>query len=111
MQNVESELMILFCGAKDKSRRDKLVSAETAAIAYYYDVLAEHMATTGLGLGDMKPIDMGPMQDAVRAINQECANQKRPYLFSGNIRSMKDLFPFAAEIAVPGIMQKAGATA
>lgn len=109
MRNMQDELTNLLNGVTDKSRRDKVVSAETTAIAYYYDVLAEYAATTGLGLGDMKPVDMAPMQDAVRAINQECANQKKPYLFSGNIRSMKDLFPFAAEIAMPGIMQKAGA--
>lgn len=111
MKNMRDELTGLFNGAKDRAARDKIVIAEQRAIQYYYDVLGEYAATEAIGNGPMKPISMESAQIAVRAINQECANQKKPYLFNGQIHAMRDLFMFAAEIAIPGVTQKAGVTA
>ncbi len=106
MADMRDQIKDLFHGAGSQPRRDKLVGAEQAAIAYCYDTLAEYAATEAVGAGKMQPVDDALMRDAVRAINQECADQKKPYLFKGNIRSMKDLFGFAADIAMPGLLQK-----
>lgn len=96
-KNVKKAFDGLFEGAADAKTAVGLARAEQAMIAYYFDVLKANVGKAFSG--DTERVPVKDMQDAVRAVNAACANQKAPYLFSGRIDNPADLFAFAKNFA------------
>lgn len=88
-------------GAKNDKEHAVLAAAEQAIISYYYDMLCAMMVRNIKATVKLELPDQAPMRKAVTELNRACANQKKPFLFGGQITSPMDLFTFASSIALP----------
>ncbi len=99
MTPVKDTIGTLIDAEKTKAGRAKLVLAEQAAIAYYYDMVKTITKKQLCGRDAADWPDIQDMKSAVKVFNQSCANQKRAFLFQGNINDPYDLFQFAGQVA------------
>lgn len=93
----------LVAGSKDPRAAATVIAAEQVVIGYYFDMLAAMSAVKITGRKPKALPSQEPMRKAVIAINQACANQKVPYLFTGKPGNVKDMFAFAAGITAPAM--------
>lgn len=96
--DIKTAFYELVKSAPDAETVERLAMAQQAAIAYYYDVLSARCKQMFSKAEHMEYVPVENIQEAVRTINQACANQKKPYLFDGEIDDFVALFRFTREI-------------
>lgn len=98
---VRQGFVSLVSGARNEKERDAIAAAEQDIIAYYYDMMCVLTLRRMKSKKGGRFPDPGPMRKAVTELNRACANQKKPYLFSGAVTDPADLFAFASSIVLP----------
>lgn len=99
---VRQKFLELVRDASGPKEQATLATAQQEVIAYYYDMMKAMVIRMATKAEKLEAPDPEPVRKAITEINRSCTNQKKPFLFKGNITQRTDLFKFASSMSLAG---------